>query len=101
MGDLNKLLQGVKASGVLGQDGVRFIRSAMKRTGKSLRFRDDVVHGHHQDGWGEAAVFRARGKQFIKDNSDYIQLSSRVLKRHANTILAAAGVIAHRGWLLR
>ena len=94
LGNLNKLLHDNSVAGVLGQDGVKFVQAEIARASKSLCFRDDVVHGHHLGGWSEATILRVRGKTFKKNQTDFVKLSARAMKRHGNVILAAAAVVA-------
>jgi hypothetical protein len=94
LGNLNQFLHDKEVADVLGGHGVRLIRSATKRAERSLRFRDDVVHGHHLGGWSKATVFRMPGKRFEKGQAKFIKLSSATTKRHGNIILGAAAVVA-------
>ena len=93
LGQLDKLFQDPVVAKVLGNDGVDFLRAVIKRSNKSLAFRDDVVHGHHMGAWG-AGVFRAKGKTFKKEYAQFVDVSPTKLKRHGNIVLGAAAGLA-------
>ena len=93
--ELKKLLRNEKVVSLFEEATVIVFESSIEKTLNSTKLRHDIIHGHHQGGWGlENSIFRTPSKIFAKESSYFIQPSSRKINLHANKILKAAALFA-------
>lgn len=89
------LLRNEKVVRLFEETTILVFEKCIEETLISTSLRHDIIHGHHQGGWGlENSIFRTPSKVFSKESSYSIQPSSRKINLHANKILKAAALFA-------